>query len=115
MQIDLTFVLMLPALILFSLIGLISIYFSMIRESHNLLVILITILSGLVSVGYGLYLFNLLDFAFQKMGSFTDASSAKEFASVKTYMFLLLGVGVVNLLSAYKLLKNKVKNELESS
>jgi len=49
------------------------------------------------------------------MGSFTDASSAKEFASVKTYMFLLLGVGVVNLLSAYKLLKNKVKNELESS
>jgi len=44
------------------------------------------------------------------MGSFADASSAKEFASVITYMFLLLSVGVVNLLSAYKLLKNKVKN-----
>jgi len=46
----------------------------------------------------------------QKIGSFTNASSAKAFASVKTYMFLLLGVGVVKLLSAYKLLKNKVKN-----
>jgi len=57
------------------------------------------------------YPFNKIKYkAFQKMGSFTDASSAKEFASVKTYMFLLLGVGVVNLLSAYKLLKNKVKN-----
>ena len=99
---------MFPALIFFSLIGLISLYFSMIRESNNLLVILITNLSDLVSVGYGLYLFNLLDFAFQKMGSFADTSSAKEFASTKTYMFLLLGVGVINLLSAYKLLKKVV-------
>jgi ammonia channel protein AmtB len=107
MQVDLTFILMQPALILFSLIGLISLYFSMIRKSNSLIVILITILSGFICAGYALYLFNLLDFTFQKMDLLTDASSAKEFAKTKTYMFLLLGVGVVNFLSAYKLLRNQ--------
>jgi len=78
---------MFPALIFFSLIGLISLYFSMIRESNNLLVILITNLSDLVSVGYGLYLFNLLDFAFQKWALLLIPHQQKSLPQQNIYVF----------------------------
>lgn len=94
------------SLIIVSIFGIISLYFSLIKKSNNKIILIISLIFGLLSIVFGIYSFNAIDYFLNNNNLGNGADVAKEIASVKTMIFVLIGAGIVNLYSAFKLAKN---------